>query len=163
MNKVQSKRLLNVARALREAHAAKKAFDMERLVFGHRNQVEFDEEQGKTVQTDDANFCGTPACALGHYAARTDLQRILKISIFKEKGAPAADVVYFGTKRKSVDYYDESIWADHFGLDDSYEMEELFGFAGCNEAKTALQAAKYIERFVQKKMYPGRRERRTEY
>lgn len=154
MNKTQSKRLLNVARALREAHAAKKKFNMEKLVFGHESELRHNDDG--TAFNPEADFCGTPACAIGHYAARTDLQRLIKIAIFKEDGIPVANVVRFGTKDEELDYTDAQVWSDHFGLDDSYEMETLFGFDGCDSAKTALQAAKFIEQFVQKKLYPGR-------
>lgn len=161
MNKVQSKRLLNVARALREAHAAKKKFDMEKLVFGHEAVVERNDDG--TVVNPEADFCGTPACAIGHYAARTDLQRILKIIVTKENGVPTASVVRFGTQYDELDYYDEQVWRDHFGLEGPEEMEVLFGFDGCGGARTALQAAKFIERYVQKALYPGRNTTRNDY
>lgn len=163
MNKTQSKRLLNVARALREAHAAKKKFDMSRYVFGDENAVDFgsyDYESRCSVdaRNKEENFCGTPACALGHYGARTDLQRIMKVSYNTHSfGVKFADLVFFGTKDESVNYDDDRL-EDHFGLNSS-EMRELFDYDGCGDAKTSLQAAKYIERFVAKKMYPGRSSR----
>lgn len=55
MNKINAKRLENLARAAAEADP--KNFDME--VYG---------------------TCGTPGCVLGHYAARRDLQRTFKFT-----------------------------------------------------------------------------------
>lgn len=162
MNKIQAKRLLNVAKALREAHAAKKKFTMEKWVFGDSCSIEsvYDEKEGRYVyRNTEANFCGTPACALGHYAARTDLQRLLKIVVKKgSDGLSTAQLGFFGQKadvERNCPTYDDNKFFEHFGLDHD-GMEELFGGDGCGEAKTALQAAKYIERFVKQKQFPGR-------
>jgi hypothetical protein len=160
MNKVQTKRLLNVARALREAHAAKKKFDMGQWVYGERSCIvsDWNDETNRPVyKNEEANFCGTPACALGHYAARTDLQRILKVSVLKDShGVPFASMDYFGKEAGSgTGYWDDGHLPEHFGLTHS-ELEELFGGDGCDNARTALQAARYIERFVAKKQFPGR-------
>ncbi len=157
MNKVQTKRLLNVARALREAHAAKKKFDMGKWVFGDETALshDFDLDKNCTItKNEEANFCGTPACALGHYAARTDLQRILKVSILKNhEGIPYATMDAFGGE-PGCDWDDEVV-CQHFGITDD-EFYELFDAEGCGGARTALQAAKYIEKFVVKKQFPGR-------
>jgi len=164
MNKVQTKRLLNVARALREAHAAKKKFDMTTFVFGTWGDVEsnFNYETNKNEYCNrEENFCGTPACALGHYASRTDLQRLLKVAFLKDKdrgNVLTAQLAFFGEKPERgmtcPDYGDEK-FEKHFGLDYD-EMDELFGGGGCGCATTALQAAKYIEKFVKVKQFPGR-------
>lgn len=69
-NERQDRRLLNVARALRESPNPK-AFTMLRFVHG-------DDSFSNTVGS-AADWCGTPACALGHYGSRTDLQKIVKI------------------------------------------------------------------------------------
>lgn len=164
MNKVQMKRLLNVAKALRDAHAARKKFNMEAFVFGNIGVLEnnFNYETGEYEYCNtEANFCGTPACALGHYAARTDLQRLLKIVVVKDKeygGVEYAKLAFFGDKASSDETcpdYEDPKFEEHFGLS-SNEMEELFGNAGCGDARTALQAAKYIENFVKRKQHPGR-------
>jgi hypothetical protein len=102
MNKV---RLLNVARALRESEHPEK-FTMRELV----------------------NMCGTPGCALGHYASRGDLQDVFLIDGYRMTTVGAGSI------------YDVTL--AHFGED------ELFGALGCGEAKTPVQAAEYIERFV---------------
>ena len=157
MNKVQVKRLLNVAQALRDAHAAKKKFDMEKYVFGDECAIseDWDEKTCSRVFTnDEANFCGTPACALGHYAARTDLQRLLKVSILKDyHNVRYAAVDRFGSTPGTGWSVSEVV--DHFGIEEA-EFYELFDFDGCGGAKTPLQAARYIERFVKQKQFPGR-------
>lgn len=163
MNKTQVKHLLNVARALRDAHAAKSKFDMGAFVFGHLGAIssDFDYSTNQYVTCNrEKEFCGTPACALGHYAARTDLQRLLKIEYRKKHGVPYAQLNWFGAKRNNnggmaCPDYDHEKFQQHFGLN-YHEMEELFGGDGCGGATTALQAAKYIERFVKQKQFPGR-------
>lgn len=162
MNKVQSKRLLNVARALREAYAARKKFNMDKFVFGQASAIDdgeydFDSNSYCGSVNNEAEFCGTPACALGHYGARTDLQRVLKVAYLKsDDGVKYAKLQFFGTN-EDVDFSSHRL-QDHFGLDVN-ELHELFDYDGCGGAKTALQAAKYIERLVAKKMYPGRNTR----
>ncbi len=150
MNKVQVKRLLNVAVALRDAAKARKKFSMKKYVFGDHCEVKTVFKDGRYISYNrEENFCGTPACALGHYAARTDLQRLLKISILKDyQGGKYATMDSFGSKSGSG-WGMESVM-DHFGID-SREFEELFDPDGCGNAKTPLQAAKYIEKFVKDK------------
>ena len=113
------KRLLNVAKSLREAAPKRK-------------------KDGKFSMEDYVNRCGTPACALGHYAARTDLQKTFKI-------------------RNSLYYNNEFYLSqpddggeEHFGIY-ADEHVELFGVDGCDNAKTPIQAARYIEGFVKRK------------
>lgn len=113
--KIKKRRLLNVAKACRESkHAAD--FTMER--FGH--------------------VCGTPACALGNYAARRDLQDDFSLSKFgslRER-----------RHRHDIGINDEPV-LKHFGITND-QSDQLFGQNGCGNAMTAIQAAKYIERFV---------------
>lgn len=155
LTKIQEKRVLNVAKALREAAAAKQKFDMGKWVFGDSGAIIGTGYNYETCSYDqcneEANICGTPACALGHYAARTDLQRILKVSVLKNsRGSKVASMDRFGAEPGSgADFYDEQLMA-HFGLTQS-EMLELFDADGCGGARTALQAAKYIEKFVKRK------------
>ena len=108
MNK---ERLLNVAKALRESPNPD-AFTM------------------RTI----AHPCGTPGCALGHYAARRDLQDAFNLD---HAGylTSISDESPFETELK------------HFGISEEQE-DELFGAWGCADAKTPLAAAEYIERFV---------------
>ena len=111
MNK---ERLLNVAKALRESPSPED-FDM------------------GTYITD----CGTPGCALGHYAAREDLQSLLSLCgnrdiKFREGGSA---------------WYADSRISEHFELG-TPQLEELFDCTGCGRARTTEQAATYIEQFV---------------
>ncbi len=110
MNQIQKKRLLNVAKALREAPEPSK-FTMVRYF----------------------NYCGTPACALGHYVFRTDLQKTFAKNDFIRGGLSS--------------YTDDSVLT-HFGISNR-ESEDLFGDDGCDMADTAIEAAKYIENFVE--------------
>lgn len=130
MEAIYKKRLLNVARALRESPKPK-AFTMHCYVGG--DTWDFDTSH---------NWCGTPACALGHYAARTDLQRLMRIlngkAVYRES--------IYGS---SICYADECV-LKHFGIYWS-EAGCLFGSEGCGNAKTTKQAARYIERFVARK------------
>lgn len=115
MNK---ERLLNVARALREGKPEN--FDMYGYVRGD---------------------CGTPACALGHYASRTDLQSFLKIA-----NVDGFDLVYAETGSLCGGYESERV-CDHFDIT-ALEAEEIFHSHGCGGAQTNVEAAEYIERFV---------------
>jgi hypothetical protein len=105
-------RLLNVARALRESPNPDR-FTM-----------------------NDWQHCGTPCCAIGHYAARADLQDLLQLdrSCGLERQGSGATV-------------DASELFAHFGIGIK-EWEELFAHDGCGNAQTAIRAAEYIEAFV---------------
>jgi hypothetical protein len=133
MNKVHQKRLLNVAKALRES-ANPEAFTMEWFVHGDTEQ----RDQGRVSPFS----CGTPACAIGHYAARRDLQRELKI-VVREGDAEVVD-----SRRLPA-----TCWSvhEHFGVTPD-ESRDLFAYAGCGGAKTPKAAARYIERFVARKV-----------
>lgn len=159
LTKIQEKRLLNVAKALRDAAAARKRFDMGTFVFGTFGLVKSNYDcntETTTYCNTEANFCGTPACALGHYAARTDMQRLLKVAYLKDKykgNVEYAAIAFFGEEadqHTTCPQYDDPKFVKHFGLDYS-EMDELFGGDGCGGAHTAIQAAKYIEKFVKSK------------
>jgi len=121
---IQAQRLLNVALALRES----------------RNPDQF--QMGCYV-----NGCGTPACAIGHYASRADLQDLFAIRngddfVYADS---TPDWEYGGL----ADYDDDRV-LEHFGIT-AYEAEALFGGRGCDYAKTANEAADFIERFVKRK------------
>jgi hypothetical protein len=118
---VNKDRLLNVARALRESPKPE-AFYM-----------------GEYAQD-----CGTPACALGHYAHRVDLQDVfmLRDNLVFLCGAP------IDAWETHYDYYDDDV-CDHFGISVGQACE-LFSANGCGHAKTAIEAAEYIENFVER-------------
>jgi hypothetical protein len=83
-----------------------------------------------------ARSCGTPACAFGHYAARPDLQ-----SAFTLEGGHPIDFAGHEV------FHDSGLSAHHFGLE-RRQLCELFDDGGCGGARTAIQAAEYIETFV---------------
>lgn len=114
MNK---ERLLNVAKALRETNFSDE-FTMNR--FGHS--------------------CGTPACALGNYAVRRDLQSAFSLS---KDGS-------LRRRRGRIDLgIDDDAVLEHFGIT-FQQSKELFAQTGCGNAESAGEAATYIERFVAK-------------
>lgn len=128
MKAIHKKRLLNVAKALRESKVPE-AFDMR--FFTHIHGYER----------------GTPACALGHYASRRDLQRALKIN---GHGFVMFGGIYAGCFALFA--------VGHFGITQK-EAVLLFSSTGCGGAKTAKAAARYIERFVARKEKEGHDER----
>ncbi len=136
MNKTQVKRLLNVAKALRESERPE-FFTMGRFGFLPFERIV---NSCKAVGT-YAPECGTPACALGHYAARKDLQKTFTLS---GNRCNAAKLAPDGSGRVGVA-------EKHFGI--SYrEYLELFDSGGCGRAQTPKTAALYIERFVARKI-----------
>jgi hypothetical protein len=123
---IYRQRLLNVARALREAPLPK-AFCMQFWTYDDSRL-----ERGFP--------CGTPACALGHYAARADLQD-----------------EFFINHRGRLDTIERDelpirLAVKHFGLTEA-ETDRLFEMWGCGGATTPIEAAEYIEAFVATK-YP---------
>lgn len=130
---MHAERLLNIAKACRESPSPEK-FDMSQI-----------------------HMCGTPACALGHYVARKDLQQTFELR------HPYGIQVVGGTDFVGIDSQEI---LDHFGITAS-QAAELFDEpqdyeydddgedgmpvgAGCGNARTAIQAAEYIERFVER-------------
>lgn len=120
---MNTERLLKVAKALRESPKPK-AFYMGKY--------------GYTSSDDYGYGCGTPACAMGHYAARRDLQRTFKLSDDGELTDNDGMVVW---------HSDEDA-CQHFDITHEQALRLFDGIYGCGYAKTAKQAAKYIERFV---------------
>ena len=114
-------RLLNVAKALREAPNPA-AFDM-----------------GVYVHS-----CGTPACALGHYGCRPDLQ-----DVFFQRDGSLFAINEDGRETMCI----MDVARKHFDIS-SREVDQLFEATGCGHAETAQEAAAYIERFVEKGTRP---------
>ena len=138
MNEQHMDRLLNVAEVLREAHEKEWDFDM-----GH-----FGTGQGEASNPDQFKVlkqrgCGTPGCALGHYAV-SGLQDVFKLD---RQGVLTAEWLGVVDSGKIV-----PAAKDHFGIT-SDEYTELFCSEGCNNAHTALEAAQYIENFVAERRY----------
>jgi hypothetical protein len=98
--------------------------------------------------------CGTPACALGHYGARQDLQNVYRVIRSCRFGNDQRDMVAYdleaarrGAYRPDVD----EVAYEHFELD-YRQYTELFACDGCGGAQTPEQAADYIERFVARRI-----------
>lgn len=92
-----------------------------------------------------AEPCGTPACALGHFAVRDDLQPFLKLDRL-------GNLVYARKSKGrslSADFSDARV-KRYFGITCT-ESEDLFDSFGCNNATTPGYAALFIERFCNKK------------
>lgn len=117
---MNKERLLNVARALRESPAPDQ-FRMSRFF----------------------NSCGTPACAWGHYCSRTDLQSEFVIPRDTLSVGPALPKTTDGWAAGMSSGFIEI----HLDISED-EMIELFDSDGCGGAKTAIEAAEYIEDFV---------------
>jgi hypothetical protein len=155
VNRVQERRLLNLAKASREADP--KAFDMGSYV----HFAVFD-WQCRPVDYNGRftpHLCWTPACAFGNYVARRDLQRSFSMeSVFRdalgmEVSGPAPGGSVHGKLCNSVGErinHTRPEVLEHFGIN-VVEADELFSSAGCGAAKTGKQAARYIERFVARK------------
>lgn len=133
MKQIYLKRLNNLARILREAALIEKTreefrgFDMSRWGYSAR--------PGQT--------CGTPACALGHYADRRDVQR--RFSLTKQ-----GEVKTHGKGARSGGLIDRA--GDHFGIT-SEQAHAMFGGGddpGDNKAKMPNGAAYYVERLIKR-------------
>lgn len=96
------------------------------------------------------NNCGTPACAFGHYAARADLQDAFRLLNPKIFGHFPQDFQGVATADGTHIEYSELQVREHFDLNGD-EVEEIFGGYGCAAARTAIQAADYLEAFVARK------------
>lgn len=130
MKKLAQQRLMTVVKLLREAQRSSKrrsAFDMGAW----------------------ANHCGTPACALGSYAAREDLQRTFR---FVRDSDGFFGVTAKGLRDGSISFplsaREAEVFKRHFDLTPE-QADELFGAEGCGKAKTPKHAADYIEKFIQ--------------
>ncbi len=133
INELQTQRLLDVATALRETpKALGQIFSMRKFGYGQEDCMLPDDVSHLTPES-----CGSPACALGHYAVRRDMQHKFKLSRFGQ---------LTNNKGVTISFNDDAI-LDHFGLDLD-EAYRLFSAEGCMQAKTPIQAARYIERFL---------------
>lgn len=81
---------------------------------------------------------GKPCDALGHYAARSDLQREFKLSRLLDR-------VYTASGKRVYWYSPEVL--EHFGLSRD-EAEDLFSGDGCSDAELPEDAVAYIEGFL---------------
>lgn len=95
--------------------------------------------------------CGTPGCALGHYAARRDLQDEFSLATSDGVNCPLEDSIETDEHGRIRVGAGLSCCAqavcDHFGISKD-EAHELFSGSGCGMAATAKAAAEYIRTFV---------------
>lgn len=118
MNRTQAKHVFNVAVALRES---RKPEDFTMAAY--------------------YNDRGTPACALGHYAERRDLQKLFQ---YKFGG------ITLTKGRDNFNFIINPFVLRHFGINED-EAQKLFSDSGCGYSTTALEAARYIEHFLVEK------------
>jgi len=140
MNK---ERLLLAARVLREAA---KQREIAKDHQPHFNMCRF------------VNDCGTPACVLGHYAVRKDVQELFALGIenishfaYSVRG----ELLYREStvhEYRPTDYYSPEV-RGHFDINMD-ECEALFGPIGCNNALTEEEAADFIEKCVAEDKIP---------
>lgn len=90
--------------------------------------------------------CGAPACCLGHYAARRDVQQTFKLT-------PRGNFAQASNRRSLR--HDAAIVQDHFGIRGG-EASHLFSATGCGGALTTTDAANYIEKFLKEKLHAPR-------
>ncbi len=142
LTKLGARRLLRLAKILDTADAEHRkrkepAYSQETL--GHAEHPE------STIE-----MCGTPACALGHYAATMRGKRgwgwHKKYGMFWPGYTALDRGIWVSTNQPGP----LEAAANEFGLsaDDSRDLFETWG---CNNARTAKQAARYIRAFVKRK------------
>jgi hypothetical protein len=139
----QEKRLRNVVVALRDAADDKllrELFTMKRYGWGSEN-FDSDDPERKYI---DVHKCGTPACAIGHFAARRDLQSFLTLN------AKSGDLEFIRNNPSGGACHTAERTRKYFGLTES-EAEDLFDDHGCGGAETPRMAALFIERFCNRK------------
>jgi hypothetical protein len=89
--------------------------------------------------------CGTPACAIGHWAAanprRWRISSIGPIGLVEPRNSRPLGVFQEAVKEFALDAHD-------------YGWDELFSKDGCGSAKNGKQAAKYIRQYVARRT-PG--------
>lgn len=98
-----------------------------------------------TMQT-YSNDCGTPACVLGHYASREDLQSEFKLS------RPRVNMMKMVRNHAghALSYASEEVLT-HFGLTPD-EAKDLFAEDGCGQADNERDVAlQYLRLFLKEK------------
>lgn len=119
---VYKQRVLNIAKACREARAA--FFDMSIVI----------------------SECGAPGCAWGNYAARGDLQSEFSVKFTDYRTSSTLHL----PSGEHITFRDEPV-LNHLGITIS-EALELFNTDGCGEAgRNPLKAAAYIKAFAERK------------
>lgn len=134
MNKEHMLTLLKANREMKHPER----FTMGTYVHNRETPYEINGEESNPPQ----EWCGTPACVLGNFGAREDLQRLLCI---RDESLAFVERVERDLLN-IVSYCDERI-ASYFDLTTN-ECYEMFGLDGCNEAKALDAALAYVEDFI---------------
>lgn len=128
-NDIYRKRLLNVALALRDDYERRKKLPVEAVA-----NDSFDMEYYFRP-------CGSPACALGSYALRQDLQSEFTMrNNWIDLAAGVTDLFCYSSPEV----------LRHFGINDE-EASLLFSSDGCDGADNEIEAAEFIEAFAREK------------
>lgn len=122
------KRLATVVVALRDAQRNQEMVDKFTM-----------QQYGYASGSDDEHSCGTPACAFGHYVARTDLQDTFRLG-------KDGDPLYIETATQSPMGAGLSAANRHFRLEG--EGSRIFDADGCDNAETPGEAADFIQSFI---------------
>ncbi len=132
MRTIHKKRLLNVAKALIDEARWRK-----------KNPPRGPEDMFTMGRY--GNPCGSPACAIGTYASRRDLQRAFVLKVDGEFGFDVFDAADL-----YISHEDGENICTHFGIT-SADADALFGGEGCGGAQTEHEAAAFIRAFVKRK------------
>jgi hypothetical protein len=132
MNKTQLRNLKKLPRVLRDESARRQKLGDRRMLGDVFRMREFGSLE-----------CGTPACVLGTYASREDVQKAFRLR--KSRGSGVLNICNSRNNR-CIGFGDPEV-LEHFGIEED-EAEELFGAYGCDDAKSEESAASYIERFI---------------
>lgn len=93
----------------------------------------------RKIASEENNWCGTPACVLGHYAMREAM---------RAPGPERRKLVDEITHRAVTTIDSDSMEVTELGGLNCIQVAELFGSRGCGDAATLSQAIHYIERFI---------------
>jgi hypothetical protein len=108
-----------------------------------RGEPKYDQSRVEHIE------CGSPGCAIGHWAAanpdRFGLRRIKSFDLSRSEY-----FVFVCKKDDNSDLDFDKHGQSEFGINEN-EASELFYVHGCGDARTAKQAAKYIRKFVARK------------
>jgi hypothetical protein len=95
-----------------------------------------------------AQSCGAPACLLGNYGDRTDLQRTFILA-----RSPRNEHLYLKLRSRTalIVFENGKEVSEHFGITED-EASALFCPDGCNNAHTnRAKAIKYVRAFIKRK------------
>lgn len=147
MNKRQAQRLLRAAKSVEESEIPE-AFTMK--CFFHGDGI-----GGSTPEkAQEKNWCGTPACVLGHYGSRPDLQRLFVVELVPESLTYNSEGNLVKIEHPELKYrsggglcFSDDEFLDHFGVTEQQAID-LFDMNGCGNAKTPKEAVTFIRKFV---------------